>query len=471
METALFPSFSPITTELSPISLTHFLATTVLITALVLYFLLRSKSIYLVDFTCYLPPESLRVPASKFIEHIEISGIHDKESVNFQAKVLERSGIGSESCMPVTVHEIPSYSSLEATRKETELVLFTVVEDLLSKHNINPKSIDILVSNCSLFCPTPSISSMVINKFGFRSNIKSISLGGMGCSAGILSISLAKDLLKVHKNSLALVLSMEAVTPNGYNGKRKSMLLPNILFRMGGAAILLSNRKQDEGIAKYELQHLVRTHIGSDDQAYESVFQQPDEAGHVGVSLSRELVHVATKALRINLSEALVPVATKALRINISKLGPLVLPYSEQLRYVWSVIRKKLLFSPRQKRTYVPNFKKALQHFCIHAGGRAVIDGIVDSLKLDKEDGEASRMTLHRFGNTSSSSVWYELCYLEAKGRMKKGNRVWQIAFGSGFKCNSAIWKCISDVDPSVRNAWSDRIYLYPVDEISNESF
>ncbi|KAK3221021.1 hypothetical protein Dsin_014991 [Dipteronia sinensis] len=53
---------------------------------------------------------------------------------------------------------------------------------------------------------------MIINKFG---NIKSISLSGMGCSAGILSISLAKDLLKVHKNSLALVHSMEAVSPNG----------------------------------------------------------------------------------------------------------------------------------------------------------------------------------------------------------------------------------------------------------------
>ncbi|PQQ11831.1 3-ketoacyl-CoA synthase 7 [Prunus yedoensis var. nudiflora] len=71
-------------------------------------------------------------------------------------------------------------------------------------------------------------------------------------------------------------------------------------------------------------------------------------------------------------------------------------------------------------------------------------------------------MTLHRFGNTSSSSIWYELCYLEAKGRLKKGNRVWQIAFGSGFKCNSAIWKCISDIDPTKRNAWSDSIHFYP---------
>lgn len=125
------------------------------------------------------------------------------------------------------------------TQKETEMVLFTVVEDLMSKHKIDTNNIDILVSNCSIFCPTPSITSMTINKFGFRSNMKSINLSGMGCSAGILSTYLNNDLLKVHKNSLALVLSMEAVTPNGYGGKKKSMLLPNILFRMGGAAIVL----------------------------------------------------------------------------------------------------------------------------------------------------------------------------------------------------------------------------------------
>lgn len=416
----------------------HFVAATVLLLA-ILYIYLRSNQIYLVDFSCYLPPDHLRVPVSTLIEHFHCCNVFDQDSVDFQVKVCERSSIGSEACMPAAMHQIPPDPALNLAQEETQMVLFTIVEELLSKHNINPKSVDILVSNCSLFCPTPSITSIVINKFGFRSNIKSVSLSGMGCSAGILSISLAKDLLKVHKNSLALVLSMEAVTPNGYTGKAKSMLLTNTLFRMGGAAILLSNKREDKLRAKYNLEHLVRTHLGSDDQSYSSVVQEPDCEGHVGVALSRALLRVAGNALRANISE----------------LGPKVLPYSEQARYLWSSF---------QKRVYVPAFKKAFKHFCIHAGGRAVIDAVEENLKLNKDDGEASRMTLYRFGNTSSSSVWYELCYLEAKGRIKKGDRIWQIGFGSGFKCNSAVWKCISNLEPDTKNAWSDRIHLYPVD-------
>ena len=47
------------------------------------------------------------------------------------------------------------------------------------------------------------------------------------------------------------------------------MLIPNTLFRMGGAAMVLSNRASERLRAKYELQHVVRIHLGADDTAYE----------------------------------------------------------------------------------------------------------------------------------------------------------------------------------------------------------
>ena len=43
---------------------------------------------------------------------------------------------------------------------------------------IKPKQIGILVVNCSLFNPTPSLASMIINHFKMRSNIISYNLSG-----------------------------------------------------------------------------------------------------------------------------------------------------------------------------------------------------------------------------------------------------------------------------------------------------
>ena len=50
---------------------------------------------------------------------------------------------------------------------------------------------------------------------------------------------------------------------------------------------------------------------------------------------------------------------------------------------------------------YVPDFKTGIHHFCIHAGGRAVIDGIEKNLQLSKDDTAPSRLTLYHYGTTS----------------------------------------------------------------------
>ena len=53
-----------------------------------------------------------------------------------------------------------------------------------------------------------------------------------------------------------------------YNGKQRSMMIINTIFRLGGVAALLSNHPGDAGNAKYRLHHLMRTHMGASDMAY-----------------------------------------------------------------------------------------------------------------------------------------------------------------------------------------------------------
>ena len=55
---------------------------------------------------------------------------------------------------------------------------------------------------------------------------------------------------------------------------------------------------------------------------------------------------------------------------------------------------------------YVPNFTKAFQWICVHTGGRAVIDAIESNLSLPPHYLEPSRLSLYRYGNVSSASIW-----------------------------------------------------------------
>ncbi|KAL6631304.1 hypothetical protein ACP70R_028154 [Stipagrostis hirtigluma subsp. patula] len=422
-----------------------FLAAFLPAAAATVYLKMRPRAVYMVDHACFRAGPNCRVPFATFLEHAKQVPVLDERSIRFMTRLLERSGLGEETCLPPAQHYIPTYKycSLEAARGEVDLVVFSAIDDLLAKTGISPDAIDILVVNCSLFCPTPSFVDMIINRYKLRSDIRSTHLSGMGCSAGLISVGLARSLLQVAPHGAhALVVSTETITPNYYVGRERAMLLPNCLFRIGGAAALLSNSPAK---ARFRLRHVVRTLTGAKDNAYRCVFQEEDAEGHRGINLNKDLMAIAGDALKA----------------NITAIGPLVLPASEQLLFALSFIARKVV--SRRFKPYIPDFRTAFEHFCIHAGGRAVIDELQRSLGLSDEQVEASRMALHRFGNTSSSSLWYELAYIEAKGRMRRGDRVWMIGFGSGFKCNSAAWECIQpprDAD----GPWATSIHRYPVD-------
>ncbi|KAK8962685.1 3-ketoacyl-CoA synthase 11 [Platanthera guangdongensis] len=414
---------------------------------LTIYFMKSPRPVYLLDYACYKPGELQKSTREGYLERAKLTGAFTADSLAFQERVIERSGLGQMTYLPESIARIPANPCMAEARKEAEAVMFGAIDELLGKTEVKPKDIGILIVNCSLFNPTPSLSSMIVNHYKLRGNILSYNLGGMGCSAGLISVDLGKHLLQAKPNSYCLIVSTENITLNWYLGNTRSMLLSNCLFRVGGAAILLSNRRSDRRLSKYQLLHTVRTHKGADDNSYRCVFQEEDPAGRVGVSLSKDLTSIAGEALKT----------------NITTLGPLILPISEQLLFFASLLARSLL-RLKTLRPYIPDFKLAFDHLCAHAGGRGVLDELQKNLRLTERHMEPSRMTLHRFGNTSSSSLWYELAYTEAKGRMMKGDRTWQIAFGAGFKCNSAVWRALRTVEPSQeKNPWIDEIESFPV--------
>ncbi|KAI3460918.1 hypothetical protein Pfo_017581 [Paulownia fortunei] len=432
-----------------------FVAPLLLIVFLVLSHILVTKSsqrVYLVDFACYRPPDSQKSSRESALNRARQHGCSE-DTLNFMAKMLQKVGVGDSSYVAETTLSVPTNLSTEAAREESEKVIFGAIDALLAKTKVQCSEIGILIVNCTVFNVLPSLSSVVVNRYNLREDVSSYNLTGMGCSAGLLAIGLAKHLLQVHQNTCALIVSTENITSSVYAGTDRSKFLVNCVFRVGGSAVLLSNKSSHRGHSKYQLTHAVHTHTASSDVSYRCIFREEDSEGITGVTINKDLLVAAILAIEQNLKT----------------LGLLILPLSEQLLFVKSYFIRRLNLAKIQPHT--PKFNRCVQHFLPHVGGKPVLEELQKNLGFSDADMEASIMTLHRFGNTSSSSVWYELAYAEAKGRVKKGDRVWHIAFGSGFKCSSVIWRALRDVEVDDKNPWISEIDDYPVDLNSTGSF
>lgn len=417
----------------------------------------RHQTCYILDYQLYKPADD-RMLNTEFcgdvIKRNKNLGLHEYQ---FLLKAIVSSGIGEETYAPRMVfegrEECPTY---EDSITEMEEFFEYSIGKLLARTGISPSEIDVLVVNISMLACMPSLSARIVNRYKMRENVKTFNLTGMGCSASLISINLVQNIFKSQKNMCALVVTSESLTPNWYNGNDRSMILSNCLFRSGGCAMILTNKPSLTQKAMFKLKCLVRTHHGARDESYGCCIQTEDDEGRVGFHLGKTLPKAATRAFVDNLKE----------------ISPKILPVRELLRFgLLTFIRKLRQNSAKgggSASRPVINFKTGVDHFCIHTGGKAVIDAIGQNLNLSAYDVEPARMTLHRFGNTSASSLWYVLGYMDAKKRLKRGDKVFMISFGAGFKCNSCLWEVVRDLEGE-GNVWKEcNIESYPPQTLAN---
>lgn len=174
---------------------------------------------YLVDFSTWEPPEEWKVSHAQLIELMRRQQCYTEESLNFMARILENSGTGQATAWPPSIVECmqtgrclspapfyppqtralqsvaplvftapsvffplcqqpsppgkPQNRSVENARAESERVICDVIADVLKKTKTNARDVDILIINCSLFSPTPSLCALAAHKFNMRKDILS----------------------------------------------------------------------------------------------------------------------------------------------------------------------------------------------------------------------------------------------------------------------------------------------------------
>lgn len=167
----------------------------------------KARPVYLVDFNVFRAPDRMKMSREAFMGVSRKAGAFDAKALVFQDKMVMKGGLGDHTYLPDAMHASPPVPSMALAREEAEIVMFTAVRDALAAANLRATDVDCVVVNCSLFNPTPSLAAMLVNHFKMRSDVVSYSLSGMGCSAGVISIALARELLQTYKNSTCLVVA------------------------------------------------------------------------------------------------------------------------------------------------------------------------------------------------------------------------------------------------------------------------
>ncbi|KAE8717996.1 3-ketoacyl-CoA synthase 21 [Hibiscus syriacus] len=359
-----------------------------------MFFQKRNQHCYVLDYECFKASDDQKLDPGTCIKVMMRNKNLGLEQYRFLIKAIASSGLGEETYGPRNIidgrEEFPSEVDAHL---EMDEIMFTTLDGLFANTGISPSKIDILVVNVSLFSPSPSLTSRTIKRYKMRDTIKYFNLSRTGCSASMVSVDLVQRLFKTIANQFAIV--------------------DRCLFKLRCA---------------------VGTNIGYN-EAYGCAIHVEDQQGHQGALLTKTLPKVAAKAFTENLKILL----------------PKILPVYELLQYSISALGRKATMkgryptAPRAPSSFDINLKSGVDHFCLHPGGRGVIDGIGKSLGLCEYDLEPTRMALYRFGNTASSGLWYVLSYMKAKKRLKKGDKILMVGLGAGFMSNTCVWEVMKD--------------------------
>jgi predicted naringenin-chalcone synthase len=266
------------------------------------------------------------------------------------------------------------------------------VDKLLNVNNIDPLSIERLITiSCTGFY-APGFDYFLINKFNIPACVKRTHIGFMGCAASLIGFSLALETLNtLAKDKHVLMVSTEICSIHFQTEPSKDNILANLIFADGTAAALFSGDQNKAGIK------LLNTASYLFDSSAEYMGW---EIGNFGFEM------ILSQALPKIILEQAMP----RLKIILQQWGL---------------------------------GTKDIKYWALHPGGRAILDSMQKGLELSDEDMIPSRAVLKNYGNMSSASILFVLKEIMNANKIEKGEYCCAVAFGPGLTMEVALLKGI----------------------------
>jgi len=255
-------------------------------------------------------------------------------------------------------------------------------EECLKRAGMTPQDIDMIITvSCTGFM-IPSLDAHLINRMGFRSDVRRMPFTELGCAAGAMALGRASDYLQSRTDGNVLILSVELPS---LTFQRKDIsqanLISSILFGDGAAAVIISNKKSAPG---------PRILVSE-------TYTFPDSLGAMGFDLKDSGFHIL-----------------------LSKDVPEMI--GEKIEGLVDG------FLSRHGHT-----RADIRGWILHPGGSRLLGNVEKALGLSKCDTQPSWNVLGSVGNLSSATILFILQEWLEKRPLKKDEVAMAAAFGPGF--------------------------------------
>ena len=246
-----------------------------------------------------------------------------------------------------------------------------------------PLAITHLITVSCTGMSAPGLDLELVEALNLSPHIFRTSVNFMGCYAGIHALKLGKMICDTDAKATVLIVATELCTLHFQQEYTLDNAASSLLFADGSAALLMSNDESKKPVASIDNFYSTIATKGKEDMAWEisSKGFLMTLSGYVPQLIEHDI-------------SALVKAALRKSNLDIGDIG----------------------------------------YWCIHPGGKRIIDAIQKQLHLDDDAVRYSRDVLHQYGNMSSATIFFVLKEICTKRKEKnKSAPLLGVAFGPGL--------------------------------------
>jgi predicted naringenin-chalcone synthase len=263
--------------------------------------------------------------------------------------------------------------------KQAPLLSVDAIRSCLN-HDHDSKKITHLITVSCTGMSAPGLDLQIVELMDLEKNIFRTSVNFMGCYAAIHALKIADAICQTDPQALALIVCTELCTLHFQREATSDNITSSLLFGDGAAAVLISSNE-------YE---------------------------HEGLFLD-------------NFYSEIIPKGKRDMAWELSSHGFLMTLSG----YIPDLIEEDFAKIVDRSLKKEAISKDEISHWCIHPGGKRILEAIHKSLEFRNGQLAASYKVLNEFGNLSSASILFVLKeMLHSKKEIKK---LFGAAFGPGL--------------------------------------